>query len=164
VEAGYKRIAMVSLMVTSKYEVVTVPREQGYRQAMKAAGMSQHINVVPAPQSSREVQTIIRHLLESRHRPDALFCWTDMVALHALSIARELGISVPDELGVVGYDNTMFCDLAQNALTSVDQSGQVLGLQAARLLVERIAGRQQGEHFVVTPRLVVRGSSRPRLS
>ena len=46
----------------------------------------------------------------------------------------------------------------------VDQSGQVLGLQAARLLIERIDGRQQGDHFVVSPRLVVRGSSRPRPS
>jgi LacI family transcriptional regulator len=164
VDEGYRRITMVSLMVTSKYEVVTVPREKGYREAMKAAGLGQYINIVPAPQTARESQTILRHLLQSRHRPEALFCWTDMIALHALSIARELGISVPDELGVVGYDNTLFCDLAQNSLTSVDQSGQVLGLQAARLLVERINGREQGEHFVVTPRLVVRGSSRPRPS
>jgi LacI family transcriptional regulator len=164
VDEGYRRIAMVSLMVTTKFEVVTVPRELGYRQGMKAAGLGQHINIVPAPQTAREVQTILRHLLQSRHRPEALFCWTDMVALHALSVARDLGLSVPGDLAVVGYDNTTYCDLAQNSLTSVDQSGQVLGLQAARLLVERINGRDKGEHFVVTPRLVVRGSSRPRPS
>jgi LacI family transcriptional regulator len=164
VEAGYRRIAMVSLMVTMKYDVVTFPREQGYRQAMQASGLGQHINIVPAPQTARECQTILRHLLQSRHRPDALFCWTDMVALHALSVARDVGLSVPSDLAVVGYDNTTYCDLAQNSLTSVDQSGQALGLQAARLLVERINGREKGEHFVVTPRLVVRGSSRPRPS
>ena len=56
--------------------------------------------------------------------------------------------------------DTAWCDLAQNALTSIDQSGQVLGLQAARLLIERIKGRESPEHFVVTPRLVARGSSR----
>jgi LacI family transcriptional regulator len=69
---------------------------------------------------------------------------------------------VPGDLAVVGYDNTSYCDLTQNSLTSVDQSGQVLGLQAARLLVERIEGREQAEHFVVTPRLVARASSGPR--
>jgi LacI family transcriptional regulator len=65
---------------------------------------------------------------------------------------------------MVGYDNNMFCDLAQNGLTSIDQSGQVLGLQAARLLVERIKGRTAAEHYVVTPRLVARASSAPRTS
>lgn len=162
VEAGYRRITMVSLMAPANYDVVTVPREQGYRQAMQANGLGQHINIVPTPQTARETQTILRHLLQSRHPPEALFCWTDMVALHALSVARDVGLAVPDDLAIVGYDNTTYCDLTQNSLTSVDQSGQALGLQAARLLVERINGREKGEHFVVTPRLVVRGSSRPR--
>ena len=81
-----------------------------------------------------------------------------------LSVAKELGLRVPEDVAVVGYDNTSYCDLAQNALTSIDQSGQVLGLQAARLLIERIKGRETPEHFVVTPRLVQRASSRPRTS
>ena len=82
-------------------------------------------------------------MLTSRGRPDAIFCWTDFIALEVLSIARELGLSVPGNLAVVGYDNTSYCDLAQNALTSIDQSAQVLGLQAARLHIERIKGRRQ---------------------
>ena len=67
-----------------------------------------------------------------------------------------------ENLAVVGYDNTMYCDFAQNRLTSVDQSGEMLGLQATRLLIERIKGRTKSEHFVVTPRVVVRGSSGAR--
>lgn len=161
---GYRRITMVTLAVPSKNVVVTVQRERGYREAMRECGLAQYINIAPADQTARETQTVLRHLLESRHRPEALFCWTDMVALHALSVAKDLGLTVPGDLAIVGYDNTIYCDLAQNSLTSVDQSGQVLGLQAARLLIERIDGRVQGEHFVVTPRLVVRGSSRPRPS
>jgi DNA-binding LacI/PurR family transcriptional regulator len=86
----------------------------------------------------------------------------DFIALEVLSVAREMGLDVPGDLEVVGYDNTSYCDLSQNALTSIDQSGQVLGLQAARLLVERIKGRTQPEHFMVTPRLVARRSTHPR--
>jgi LacI family transcriptional regulator len=118
--------------------------------------------VVVAPQTSRELQGIARHMLQARNRPEAIFCWTDFIALEVLSVARELGLRVPQDLAVVGYDNTAWCDLAQNALTSVDQSGQVLGLQAARLLIERIKGRETAEHLVVTPRLVVRDSSRSK--
>ena len=137
-------------------------REKGYRAAMKELGLSRQIRVVLAPQHARDIQVAARHLLESRQRPEAIFCWTDFVALEVLSVARELGLSVPDDLAMVGYDNTSYCDLAQNALTSIDQSGQVLGLQAARLLIERIKGRTAAEHFVITPRLVARASSRRR--
>lgn len=160
-ENGYRNIAYFSLNLPPPADTVTViHRERGYRAAMQELGLSRQIKVVIAEQTAREIQVAARHLLESRQRPEAIFCWTDFVALEILSVARELGLAVPGDLAVVGYDNTSYCDLAQNALTSIDQSGQVLGLQAARLLTERIKGREHAEHFVVTPRLVARASSR----
>jgi LacI family transcriptional regulator len=161
--AGYRHIAYLNQQVTdAEQTMVTTHREIGYRKAMNDAGLGKHTQVFQALQTSRETQGVVRHMLQSRNRPDAIFCWTDFIALEVLSVARELGLSMPGDLAVVGYDNTAYCDLAQNALTSIDQSGQVLGLQAARLLVERIKGREQAEHFVVTPRLVARASSAPR--
>jgi len=163
VAAGYRHIAYVTQAIDDPQQMmVTTQREIGFRRAMQQAGLSRHAQVVVAPQTSREIQSIARHLLQSRNRPEAIFCWTDFVALEILSVARDLGLSIPGDLAVVGYDNTAYCDLAQNALTSIDQSGQVLGLQAGRLLVERIKGRATAEHFVVTPRLVARASSGAR--
>jgi DNA-binding LacI/PurR family transcriptional regulator len=160
VAGGYKHIVYLTQKVDDpELTMVTTQREIGYRAAMEAAGLGKAIQVVAAEQTSRDTQTVARHMLEGRTRPDAIFCWTDFIALEVLSVARELGLSVPGDLAVVGYDNTSYCDLAQNALTSIDQSGQVLGLQSARLLIERIKGREAAEHFVVTPRLVARGSS-----
>ena len=162
-EGGYRNIAFLSLDLPTPEQGSNIRlREQGYRSAMRELGLARHIRVFSAPQTGRDIQVAARHLLQSRSRPEALFCWTDFVALEVLSVARELGLSVPSDLAVVGYDNTTYCDLAQNALTSIDQSGQVLGLQAARLLTERIKGRSAAEHFVITPRLVARGSSRGR--
>lgn len=163
VAGGYKHISFISQHFdTPEVSMVTTHRAIGFRTAMQEAGLSRHAQVIMAPQTSREVQAVARHLLQSRSRPEAIFCWTDFIALEVLSVARELGMSVPGDLAVVGYDNTSWCDLAQNALTSVDQSGQVLGLQAARLLIERIKGRTTPENFVVTPRLVARASSAPK--
>jgi LacI family transcriptional regulator len=164
VAAGYRRVTYLSQSMhgAMKEAMVTAEREVGYRAAMQAAGLARHIQVVEALQTSRDIQAAARQLLQSRNRPEAIFCWTDFIALEVLSVARELGLSVPGDLAVVGYDNTSYCDLMQNSLTSVDQSGQVLGLQAARLLVERIGGRTAAEHFIVTPRLVERASSRHR--
>ena len=163
VENGYRNIAYFSLDMPPPLDGVTVTlREQGYRETMKEAGLSRQIRVVLASQTARDIQVAARHLLESRTRPDAIFCWTDFVALEMLSVARELGLKVPEDVAIVGYDNILFCDLAQNALTSIDQSGQVLGLQAARLLTERIKGRTAPEHFIITPRLVARNSTARR--
>jgi DNA-binding LacI/PurR family transcriptional regulator len=155
-ENGYRNIAFLTL----DFEGTNVAyRERGYRAAMAEFGLSKRVRVIAAPHTTREVQLVARHLLEPRNRPEAVFCWTDYVAFQVLSVARELGLNVPRDVAVVGYDNTSFSDLAIVALTSVDQSGQVLGLQAARLLIERIKGRLVAEHLVVTPRLVVRASS-----
>jgi LacI family transcriptional regulator len=160
---GYRRIAFLTQEITDEENtMVTTRREAGYREAMKAAGLSKYIQVAAARQTSRETQHVARQMLQARNRPDAIFCWTDFIGLEVLSVAREMGLSVPGDLAVIGYDNTGYCDLAQNAMTSVDQSGQVLGLQSARLLIERIKGRQQAEHFMVTPRLVARASSAPK--
>lgn len=87
-----------------------------------------------------------------------MFCWTDACALEAISIATQMGIAVPDDLSVVGYDNSPLCNLAQNALTSVDQSGRELGAQAARQLLERIDGRSEASHHLTLPHLVERAS------
>lgn len=160
---GYRHIAYLGHELDPPHSAtVTAQRERGYRAAMQEAGLARYIQVAEALQTSRETQAVARQLLQSRNRPEAIFCWTDFIALEVLSVARELGLSVPGDLAVVGYDNTSYCDLMQNNLTSVDQSGQVLGLQAARLLIERIKGRSAAEHFVVTPRLVARASSQPK--
>ena len=161
VEQGCRDIAMLSLELTNSDDSpVTIQRELGYARAMHAHGLDRHARIIRKEQTLREVQTAARHLLASRDRPEAIFCWTDMIALEVIGVAVEMGLSVPEDLRIVGYDNTLFCDLAQNSLTSVDQSGEILGIQAARLALERIKGRTEAEHFLVKPRIVVRESSK----
>lgn len=161
-DAGYRSIGMFSLALDrgTPETSVTWRREQGYRAAMEGLGLGRHVNVVRAALTLREIQTAARHLLQGPDRPEALFCWTDFVALEVISVAIGLGLSIPGDLAVVGYDNTMFCELAQNDMTSVDQSGETLGLQCARLLVERIKGRTAPQHLLIQPRVVARASSR----
>jgi DNA-binding LacI/PurR family transcriptional regulator len=154
---GHRRIAMMSL---ARASTVVTQRELGYRLEMMEQGLGTAINIIGGTQVLRDVQVAVRKLLEGPNRPDALFCWTDLIAIEAISVATQLGLSIPGDIAIVGYDNTMYCDFAQNRLTSVDQSGELLGLQAARLLIERIEGRTEAEHFVVTPRIVARASSR----
>lgn len=158
VDKGFRNIVMLSL--ESSNGTVIEEREEGYRLQMQQMGNGQNIEIVRSPQALRDVQTATKRLLESESPPEAIFCWTDFVALEVISVAETLGLSVPGDLAVVGHDNTFYCDMKQNSLTSIDQSGEQLGLQAARLLVERIEGRTAAEHRLTQPRLVVRDSSR----
>jgi LacI family transcriptional regulator len=157
VAAGYRDIAMLSLQ--GEPSSILSEREMGYRRGMIEAGLGSAINIAHSPQIMRDVQFATRRLLQGPKRPDAIFCWTDFIALEVISVATELGLRVPQDVGIVGYDNTMYCDFAQNSLTSIDQSGELLGLQATRLVIERINGRSDVEHFVVPPRLVARRST-----
>ncbi|MHA6691379.1 substrate-binding domain-containing protein [Devosia sp. A449] len=68
-------------------------------------------------------------------------------ALEVLSAVRALGLRVPEDVGFIGYDNSAPCAFTQNSLTSIDQSGRLLGLQATRLLIERIKGRSEAENI-----------------
>ena len=154
---GYRHIAMLSL--ASHTSTIIEERELGYRREMIEQDLGSFINVLRAGQTPREIQAATRKLLQGPVIPEALFCWTDFIALEVISVATEMGLRIPEDLAIVGHDNTRHCDFAQNSLTSVDQSGELLGLKSARLLIERIKGRTKSEHFVVEPRIVVRQSS-----
>ncbi|WDR06070.1 LacI family DNA-binding transcriptional regulator [Devosia rhodophyticola] len=134
-------------------------RERGYRDEMQLLGLQQHIQVVGASMDSGEIRSAALRLLSGKRRPRAVFCWTDYAAFEVIGVAKELGLSLPEDLVVVGYDNTPYCALPQHSLTSIDQFGQLLGQQATRLLLERVAGRTSPEHFVVKPTLVTRDST-----
>lgn len=160
VQNGFKRVVMLSLDVQNG--TVIEEREAGFLEQMSELGHGDLARVHRAPQTLRDIQLAARTLLEGDQRPDAIFCWTDFVALEVMSVAKSMGLSIPDDVALVGHDNTMYCDFEQNSLTSIDQSGEQLGLQAARLLVERVEGRTESQHYVVQPRLVRRKSSSSR--
>lgn len=136
-------------------------RAKGYHAAMRAAGLARQSQVIVGSTSARPEGDagLIAAWLTSPGRPSAIFAWSDVAALTILSAAQDLGLRVPGDLAIAGYDNSRLCDLAQLSLTSVDQDGPQLGQRAAELLIERIEGRRGEVHFVTPPRLVERRSS-----
>lgn len=161
---GYKRPAMITLRRADLGQAdVSQRREAGFIAAMRAAGFEDSaIRIAPAADDIDNVTATVRLLLEGPNPPDAIFGWADYYALEVLSAVRSLGLRVPEDVGVIGYDNSPPCAYTQNDLTSIDQSGREIGRNAARLLLERIAGRKTAEHFVVQPRVVARRSTARR--
>lgn len=99
-------------------------------------------------------------LLTTERAPTAIMTGADVAALGIYRAAHELGLRIPDDLSLVGYNNTALAALAPVQLTSVDQAGHTMGSTAARLLIERVEGRRdRAIRTTMTPRLVVRKST-----
>jgi DNA-binding LacI/PurR family transcriptional regulator len=91
--------------------------------------------------------------------PEALVCANDEIALGAITAAEDLGLRVPDDLAVTGWDDVMAARHSRPGLTTVQQPMRQLGAWAARRLHERLGGDTSSPHHEVLPtRLVVRAS------
>ncbi|GAB3181437.1 LacI family DNA-binding transcriptional regulator [Streptomyces incanus] len=97
-------------------------------------------------------------------RPDAVVCANDLIAVGALQRLRQLGVDVPGEIAVTGFDDIPMADLADPALTTVRQPVRELAAEAAHLLGHRLAEQKDGPRRSIrlAPELVVRASSAPR--
>jgi DNA-binding LacI/PurR family transcriptional regulator len=95
-------------------------------------------------------------------RPSAFFVWSDEVAFGLLARLRELGIRVPEDVSVIGFDSLEACDRSVPPLTSVRQPIVEMARRAVRLLVAFIQGDDLVERHVSYPLLIdLRGSTAP---
>jgi DNA-binding LacI/PurR family transcriptional regulator len=157
IEFGHTRIAHISGLPS----VAGRLRMQGYQDTMTAAALAARVE---AGDMSEEggYRATVRLLSGSVDRPTAIFAANDLTCVGALSAATALGVRVPEELSLVGFDNSMLARLRALWLTSVDGAAHEMGRQAARLLLARIERPDApAQTRLMPPRLEVRGSSGP---
>lgn len=137
-------------------------REMGFRAAMEAADVPVDPALVRVGGYRRETADQPAHeLLQLPDRPTALFAANDLMALATIEVARDLGLRVPDDLSVVGFDDVPEAVRSVPPLTTIAQPIQQMGSEAIGLLVELIAGRGvAAEHVQLHTRLVERGTTR----
>jgi LacI family transcriptional regulator len=136
-------------------------RTRGLTDCLQAHKLSLARFDVRAPTIS-EGERICPEVVLRQDRPDAVVCYNDMVAVGFLGAARTLGISIPQDLSVVGIDNIPFGRFSFPALTTVDAQGEHLGEEGMRLLLRLIGGEAVRGHVKVEPRLVMRESTAAR--
>ena len=135
-------------------------RRAGYEDAMRRAGLLPL--VVEGAYTEESGARATRDLFESGERCTAIFAGNDLSALGALDVIDGRGLAVPDDVSLVGYDNTFIAALQHVALTSVDQHRERLGRLAVEALIERVeGGRTDVRHEVIAPTLVARGTTGP---
>jgi LacI family transcriptional regulator len=159
-ELGHRRIAQIG---GPHGWVATEDRRRGYRAALAAAG------ILPDPALEVEAEPEIvpgrdaaKHLLELPEPPTAIFAFNDNIAIGAIQAARALGLRVPDDVSIVGFDDVEHATIVSPALTTVRQPLAEMGRTAVSLL-GRLLERQRYEtlHVELATRLVVRESTGP---
>jgi LacI family transcriptional regulator len=163
VSLGHRDIALVAASGTKGSMWKRTPEivlTRGYRAAMARHGLTDHLTVMTAAYSDDGGYKAGLHLLTGERRPTAIMTGADVAALGIHRAAHELGLRIPDDLSLVGYNNTAIAALTPVQLTSIDQAGHTMGAAAAKMLVERIEGqRDRAVQTSMTPRLVVRAST-----
>ncbi|WP_091605239.1 LacI family DNA-binding transcriptional regulator [Micromonospora mirobrigensis] len=137
-------------------------REAGFRRAMADAGVPVDERLVRVGGYRIESAAgTAAELLGLADRPTAIFAGNDLSAISTMDVARRMGIGVPDDLSVIGFDNVPESALVDPPLTTISQPLQSMGAEALRLLIDLIAGVERDSHIRLPTELVVRSSCRP---
>jgi DNA-binding LacI/PurR family transcriptional regulator len=174
-ELGHRDVVVVAVEGPQDPEVGPAPagpavvgitgrRLRGYQAAFAAAGLELAPEAVVAGRASIDGGASAFHRAWAHGlRPTAVLAMSDAMAIGAMSAARELGLRVPAELSVVGFDDVDLAAHVDPPLTTVHQPIRQKGSDAVRLLLAEVERRDGGrrEHLRLETRLIVRGSTGP---
>lgn len=159
IELGHTNIGVIARDVWSNRE-----RIRGFKQALAEKSLPffadfeyiEDINHVKAGKG------ITHKYLQSSDRPTAIFACNDLLAIGAIQAAKECGLHVPEELSIVGFDNTMIATIVEPPLTTIAQPIQNMGNEVMNLMVSMIKGeRKEQVRMTLLPTLVQRESTVP---
>lgn len=156
-DLGHRRIAHV----TGGREASASARVRGYERTMRSLDLEQHIRVLPGTFREEAGLAAAEHLLGA-DLPTAVFAANDLIAVGLLSGFDKAGVRVPEDVSVIGYDNTSLASTRHIDLTTIDQPRRAMGELAIDTLLERVHGRRsRGVVHRTAPTLVVRSSTGP---
>lgn len=134
-EQGYERVAMI----TNLPHLSTIQaRVAGVEAASTACGLSPQPSLVTKSHKLDEMVTEIVVWLRTV-RPDAVVAMNAVICMAVITAARDIGLSIDTELGIVGYDDESWMPLVHPAITAIHQPAQEMGERTARILLDHIA-------------------------
>jgi LacI family transcriptional regulator len=158
IDHGHKRIAHIT---GPSYVSNAVERLRGYREAMEEAGLRVRREwIVMGDFTRRSGYARAMELLSLKPRPTAIFAENDNMAVGALGAAFELGLRVPEDVAIVGFDDIDLAGAEAIQLTTVSQHIYEMGEKAVSLLLRQIeaGGQAEPSEVILDPTLVIRRS------
>ena len=159
IKQGYKNIAHIS---GPQHLKNFNDRIEGYRDALRSGGMNIDPNLIyPGNISIETGKTGTEYFLSLSNPPDAIFAAEDFTALGAISKLKEKNISIPGQMGVIGFANELFGEHITPSLSTVDQQTIRMGKSALNLLVDIMEKKEKKrqQKIILDPLLIIRQSS-----
>jgi LacI family transcriptional regulator len=158
VESGKKKIALIT---TDDYLSVGKARTEGYKKALS------HYNI-PLEESlilklpSMEVEASAFDTFFKTQEVDAVLCVNEIFAIHAMRLAHGMNKRIPEDISFIGFTDGLLSKFAMPSLTAIAQHGELMGEEAARMLIEKVETENEEETFsttVLEPTLIERDST-----
>jgi DNA-binding LacI/PurR family transcriptional regulator len=156
IELGHRDIAYVD----GGSGTIATRRRQGYQRAMRHHRLGGHIRILAGDHTEESGASAAGLLIASDPRPTAVLTYNDRSAVGLLDALRRAGIPVPDEISIIGYDDSPLSRLAHINLTTVSQNAHELTQHAIATLMQRLEGdRTEHREIILAPRLTIRGTT-----
>ncbi|MCB9957005.1 MAG: LacI family DNA-binding transcriptional regulator [Rhodospirillaceae bacterium] len=155
VRLGHSRLAVVAGSLTGSDR--SRARWLGFANALQAQGCPPPVKV-EIPFHQTDLGQAIADLMAGDAPPTGLFCSNDLIAMRTMAALRELGLGVPGDVSVMGFDGIATCRLLHPSLSTVSQPSRTMGEAAATLVLKELAGGV-AEPFTILPHRLVEGGS-----
>ncbi|MDJ0878819.1 MAG: LacI family DNA-binding transcriptional regulator [Halieaceae bacterium] len=157
-ELGHERIAFISGSAGSE---LTADRERGYVAAMKRAGKKIADGwIVPGQLTIDGARDATRALLQHPQAPTAIFCANDEMAMGCIHEIKQAGLRVPDDVSVIGFDDTRYAAITDPPLTTIAQPAELIGQRTMLRILDAVDGIDIGSEPEIVPhKLVLRAST-----
>ncbi len=153
----HRKLALISAPMASNDRARA--RMMGIRDAMAAYGLTpEALAVIETPYGIENGADAFARLMQADERPTAVFCGNDVLGVGALRQARAMGLDVPGDVSVVGFDDIELSQVTYPALTTVHVPHGAMGRKAARALVAMVLQGQPAETTALPTEIVMRGS------
>lgn len=161
IKLGHRKIGFLSDLLDSAFNAPIVDRYKGYKKALAAHDIPfQPAYHVQSSLNRDDARQVAHSLLSLPDPPTGIFAYSDNQAIGVLDAARELGLKVPDELSVIGFDNIDVAEFVQ--LTTIRQSLFTSGVKGAELLLSEMETPAAEPQEILLPiNLVIRNTTAP---
>lgn len=157
IEFGHRNIAMIA-GITSMNDRAT-DRLRGVRTALREAGLdNSRLPVIEAVYTFEDGGDAFEKLMTRSPRPTAVICGNDVLAAGAMSRAKVLGLVIPDDVSITGFDDIDIAGLVEPAMTTVHVPHRRMGIAAAQLLLRMIAGEATEQRIEIGVEISIRES------